>query len=96
MGDDVSRDATASCASSAAVSADGMSPMAVAVAEQRRRTAAPRHHGGPAFVKRLAILRIVVPSITSRRRCFAIQSTMLVTRSFISLRIAKKGGDGRR
>ena len=47
-------------------------------------------------MKRLAfILRIVVPSITSKEAMLlAIQSTMLVTRSFISLRIAKKGGDG--
>ena len=97
-GDDVSRDATASCASSAAVSADGTSPMAVAVAEQRRK-GEPRRRGAAVdavFVKRLAfILRIVVPSITSKEAMLlAIQSTMLVTRSFISLRIAKKGGDG--
>ena len=48
-------------------------------------------------MKRLAfILRIVVPSITSKEAMLLaqIQSTMLVTRSFISLRIAKKGGDG--
>jgi ATP-binding cassette subfamily D (ALD) protein 3 len=97
-GDDVSRDASASCASSAAVSADGTSPMAVAVAEQRRK-GEPRRRGAAVdavFVKRLAfILRIVVPSITSKEAMLlAIQSTMLVTRSFISLRIAKKGGDG--
>ena len=71
--------------------------MAVAVAEQRRkgnRAAAARVDA--VFVKRLAfILRIVVPSITSKEAMLlAIQSTMLVTRSFISLRIAKKGGDG--
>ena len=99
-GDDVSRDATASCASSAAVSADGTSPMAVAVAEQRRK-GEPRRRGAAVdavFVKRLAfILRIVVPSITSKEAMLlAIQSTMLVTRSFISLRIARKGGDGLR
>lgn len=97
-GDDVSPDASASCASSAAVSADGTSPMAVAVAEQQRK-GEPRRRGAAVdavFVKRLAfILRIVVPSITSKEAMLlAIQSTMLVTRSFISLRIAKKGGDG--
>ena len=99
-GDDVSPDASASCASSAAVSADGTSPMAVAVAEQQRK-GEPRRRGAAVdavFVKRLAfILRIVVPSITSKEAMLlAIQSTMLVTRSFISLRIAKKGGDGLR
>lgn len=48
------------------------------------------------FVKRMAfILRIVVPSITSKEAMLlAIQSLMLISRSFISLRIARKGGDG--
>ena len=96
-GDDVTADASASCASSAAVSGDGTSTMAVAVSgktgpEPRRRGAAV----DAVFLKRLAfILRIVVPSITSKEAMLlAIQSTMLISRSFISLRIAKKGGDG--
>ena len=48
------------------------------------------------FVRRMAyILRIVVPSLTSKEAMLlAIQSVMLVSRSFISLRIARKGGDG--
>ena len=98
-GDDVSPDASASCASSAAVSADGTSSMAVAVAEKKKGE--PRRRGAAVdaiFLKRLAfILRIVVPSITSKEAMLlAIQSTMLISRSFISLRIARKGGDGLR
>ena len=94
---DVSPDPSASCASSAAASADGTSSTAVAVAEKKKGE--PRRRGAAVdavFLKRLAfILRIVVPSITSKEAMLlAIQSTMLISRSFISLRIAKKGGDG--
>ena len=48
------------------------------------------------FLKRMAfILRIVIPGITCKESVLlAIQTVMLVTRSFISLRIARKGGDG--
>ena len=94
---DVSPDPSASCASSTAASADGTSSTAVAVAEKKKGE--PRRRGAAVdavFLKRLAfILRIVVPSITSKEAMLlAIQSTMLISRSFISLRIAKKGGDG--
>jgi len=48
------------------------------------------------FVKRMAfILQIVVPSLNSKEAALlAIQTLLLVSRSFISLRIARKGGDG--
>ena len=48
------------------------------------------------FIRRIAfILRIVVPSLKSEEAMLlTIQSLMLVSRSFISLRIARKGGDG--
>ena len=65
---------------------------ALAVAAVRRKAAAV----DATFVKRMAfILRIVVPSLTSKEAMLlAIQSLMLISRSFISLRIARKGGDG--
>ncbi|EEH53990.1 ATP-binding cassette superfamily, partial [Micromonas pusilla CCMP1545] len=48
------------------------------------------------FVKRMAfVLQIVVPSLNSKEAALlAIQTLLLVSRSFISLRIARKGGDG--
>lgn len=50
------------------------------------------------FLNRLTfILKIVVPNLTSKEATLLyIQSLMLVSRSFISLRIARKGGDGLR
>ena len=93
-GDDVSVDASASCASSAA----DENKMAVAVCEKTKETRRRGAAVDAVFLKRLAfILRIVVPSMTSKEAMLlAIQSTMLISRSFISLRIAKKGGDGLR
>jgi len=66
---------------------------ALVVAQAPRRKAAAVD---ATFVKRMAfILRIVVPSVTSKEAMLlAIQSLMLISRSFISLRIARKGGDG--
>jgi|TARA_B110000305_G_scaffold233567_1_gene290231 ABC-type uncharacterized transport system fused permease/ATPase subunit len=50
------------------------------------------------FLQRIVfILKIVIPSLTSKEAALlAIQTTMLVARSLLSLRIAKKGGDGLR
>ena len=72
---------------------DGGKALAEAkVAAPKRKVAAV----DATFLKRMAfILRIVIPGITSREAMLlAIQTVMLVTRSFISLRIARKGGDG--
>ena len=67
-------------------------PVQVAVGPPRRKAAAV----DATFVKRMAfILRIVVPSWHSKESLLlVIQSLTLVSRSFISLRIARKGGDG--
>ena len=83
--------AVASSSSSAAASAPAPAP-APPTAPPRRKAAAV----DATFVKRMAfILRIVVPSLTSKEAMLlAIQSLMLISRSFISLRIARKGGDG--
>lgn len=63
-----------------------------------RAVSAPRSPAAvdASFIRRIAfILRIVVPSLKSEEAMLlTIQSLMLVSRSFISLRIARKGGDG--
>ena len=71
-----------------------VSPAVKPGATPRRKAAAV----DTVFLQRIVfILKIVIPSLTSKEAALlAIQTTMLVARSLLSLRIAKKGGDGLR
>ena len=72
------------------------------VGEKKTKTSAPRRRAAAAvdatFARRLRfLLGIVVPSWRSEEAFLLLtQSCALVSRSFISLRIAEKGGDGMR